>query len=134
MFMKDDDGKFLTDNGGRRIWDFRNASAVAYHTSAVAGYFASDKAPHTDAVFFDEGDSFACQYSCESHKTCKTMPDAKAWHIGDLRAWVGAAKIMADAGKRAILSSQNAFNGSSPDLWKEKPPHGCESFSLHALL
>ena len=65
---RDDDGKFLQANSAdplsdKRIWDFRNASAVAYHSNVVAGYFA-DKVTGAgvDAVFFDEGDSFACQY------------------------------------------------------------------------
>ena len=46
------------------------------------------------------------------------MPNATAWHKGDIAAWVGAAKVMAAAGKRAILSSQNAFAADSPELWK----------------
>ena len=69
---RDDDGKFLQANSAdplsdKRIWDFRNASAVAYHSNVVAGYFA-DKVTGAgvDAVFFDEGDSFACQYLLRS--------------------------------------------------------------------
>ena len=53
-----------------------------YHSHAVAGYFANHSA--VDAAFFEKGDSFACQYSCAYHKSCKTMPDAKAWHEGAL--------------------------------------------------
>ena len=116
MFMKDDNGAFLTQ-GAFRVWDFRNASAVAWHTEQVTGYFAD--ATGVDAVFFDEGDAFACQYDCNLHKTCKSMPNALEWHKGAVQAWVGAAKIMAAKGKRAILSSQNAFKNSSPELWKE---------------
>jgi len=129
FFMKDDDGKFLhgsADCGDTfRFWDFRNASAVAYHTEQVAGYFAGPRGMGVDAVFFDEGDAFACQYSCSGNNLCKTMPDAMEWHKGDVQAWVGAAKVMAAAGKRAILSSQNAFNANSPELWKEDRPRGC---------
>ena len=33
-----------------RFWDFRNASAVAYHTKQVTGYFAGQEG--VDAVFF----------------------------------------------------------------------------------
>ena len=128
---RDDDGKFLQANSAdplsdKRIWDFRNASAVAYHSNVVAGYFA-DKVTGAgvDAVFFDEGDSFACQYSCKANNLCKTMPNATAWHQGDIAAWVGAAKVMAAAGKRAILSSQNAFAADSPELWKEDNGKGC---------
>jgi hypothetical protein len=103
---------------------FRNASAVEFHTKAVAGYFANKTlAPHTDAVFFDEGDSLACRYNCKGLNTCKTMPSAEDWHMGDLRAWVGAAKIMAASGRRAILSSQNSFNASKPELFKEGSHH-----------
>ena len=76
-------------------------------------------------MFFDEGDSFACQYSCKANNLCKTMPNATAWHKGDIAAWVGAAKVMAAAGKRAILSSQNAFAADSPELWKEDNGKGC---------
>ena len=92
---------------------------MAYHSNVVAGYFA-DKVTGAgvDAVFFDEGDSFACRYSCKASNLCKTMPNATAWHKGDIAAWVGAAKVMAAAGKRAILSSQNAFATDSPELWK----------------
>ena len=53
------------------------------------------------------------------------MPTALEWHQGAIRAWVGAAKIMAQHGKRAILSSQNAFKAASPELWKERKPKGC---------
>ena len=78
---------------------------MAFHSNVVAGYFA-DKVTGAgvDAVFFDEGDSFACRYSCKASNLCKTMPNATAWHKGDIAAWVGAAKVMAAAGKRAILS------------------------------
>jgi len=119
MFMKDDAGHVLKQ-GTFFIWDFRNASAVAYHTK-LAGYFA-ENAPGVDAVFFDEGDSFACGYDCKQHNTCRTMPNASDWHKGAIQAWIGAAQVMASVGKRAILSSQNAFNGSSPELFKH---HGC---------
>ena len=124
MFMKNDHGEFLAPNGGMRIWDFRNQSAIDWHTKMVTGYFATN-ASGVDAVFFDEGDSFACQYDCRPHDTCKTMPSALEWHQGAIRAWVGAAKIMAQNGKRAILSSQNAFKSASPELWKERKPKGC---------
>ena len=44
---------------------------------------------------------------------------AEDWHMGDLRARVGGAKIMAASGRRAILSPQNSFNASKPELFKE---------------
>eukprot|EP01079_Euglenida_sp_SAG-EU17-18_P010838 gene10838-38_t len=122
MFLHDDHGR-LVRRGSFFIWDFRNSTAVAFHTEQVAGYFASQQA--VDGVFFDEGDSFACQYSCKAYDTCNTMPNATAWHTGALQAWVGAAQLMAQTGKRAILSSQNAFLPNTPELWKEAFPHGC---------
>lgn len=129
FWLKDDDGKFLKGGGcgspddpGNRYWDFRNASAVAYHTEVVTGFFAKQEG--VDAVFFDEGDSLACHYpgTCNRTKTCKSMPNATEWHHGALRAWAGAAKIMADAGKRAIISSQNAFGADFPELYRSR---GC---------
>ena len=108
------------------FWDFRNKSAVEYHTQMVAGYFADPvTGAGVDAVFFDEGDSFACQYRCEGVHKCQTMPNATAWHRGDIDAWVGAAKLMASVGKRAILSSQNTFEANAPLLWKEASGAGC---------
>eukprot|EP00729_Bicosta_minor_P006469 gene6469-3087_t len=126
FFLHDDQGNKILRNNGNLLWDFRNASAVQYHTEKVTGYFA-DKVTGAgvDAVFFDEGDSLACQYDCAGYKMCRTMPNATAWHEGDVDAWVGAAKIMAAAGKRAILSSQNGFAANSPILWKEAKPKGC---------
>ena len=41
------------------------------------------------------------------------------------KAGASAAQIMAAHGKRAILSSQNAFKAASPELWKERKPKGC---------
>ena len=121
MFLHDDSGKIIKQ-GENFLWDFRNATAVEFHTRQVTGYFA--RAPHVDAVFFDEGDALACQYDCKARGTCRTMPNATAWHEGAVQAWLGAARIMADAGKRAILSSQNAFAATSPELWKERAPGG----------
>ena len=51
MFMKNDKGDFLEPNGGMRIWDFRNQSAIDWHTKMVTGYFATN-ASSVDAVFF----------------------------------------------------------------------------------
>jgi hypothetical protein len=98
------------------MWDFRNESARQYLAAQVAGYFA--RAQGVDGVFFDEGDSFACHYSCRSHNTCKTMPSAKEWQAGAIQAWRLAAEEMARAGKHAIISSQNSFAASTPYLMK----------------
>merc|ERR1712050_689433 len=52
---------------------------------------------------------------------------------GALDAWAGSARIMAAAGKRAILSSQNAFKGNFPELWRSQ---GCplqEEYALAAI-
>ena len=97
---------------------------MAFHSNVVAGYFA-DKVTGAgvDAVFFDEGDSFACRYSCKASNLCKTMPNATAWHKGDIAAWVGAAKVMAAAGKRAILSSQ-VIRAIGAEGWIEGGPRG----------
>lgn len=123
FWVKDDDGERIggdTPNGA--MWDFRNASAREYLATEVAGYFA--RAEGVDGVFFDEGDSFACHYSCTQHNTCKTMPDAVEWQRGAIEAWKLAAEEMAKAGKHAIISSQNSFNATTPYLMKE-PKNGC---------
>jgi hypothetical protein len=149
FWVKDDDGKMIggdTPNGA--MWDFRNASAREYLATEVAGYFARAEGvdgvrlcsrqlltqpsfvrfatPHSnlEQVFFDEGDSFACHYSCTQHKTCKTMPDAVEWQRGAIEAWKLAAEEMAKAGKHAMISSQNSFNATTPYLMKE-PKNGC---------
>ena len=117
MWLHDDNGRIILANGdcgSNYLWDFRNQTAIDYHSNVVAGFFATQAG--VDGVFFDEGDSLACQYSCERYGTCKTMPDAVAWQQGAIKAWLGAAKVMAAAGKRAILSSQNGFKGSTPEL------------------
>lgn len=93
-----------------------------YLATQVAGYFA--RADGVDGVFFDEGDSFACHYSCTQHNTCKTMPNAVEWQRGAIEAWKLAAEEMARAGKHAMISSQNSFNASTPYLMKE-PKNGC---------
>ena len=125
FLMKDDEGHLLpgasAGGTGGAIWDFRNASARAYLAEYVAGYFA--RADGVDGVFFDEGDSFACHYSCEQHKTCKTMPNATEWQAGANEAWRLAAEEMARAGKHAVISSQNSFKKFTPYLMKT--PHGC---------
>jgi hypothetical protein len=53
------------------------------------------RAEGVDGVFFDEGDSFACHYSCKQHNTCKTMPNAVEWQQGAIQAWKLAAEEMA---------------------------------------
>jgi hypothetical protein len=139
FFVRDDDGRFVTGGatqcdgaGALRVWDFRNGSAVAYHTREVAGYFArSPQGDGVDAVFFGEGDSFACQYNCSALNTCHTMPNASAWFAGAVAAWVGAAQIMAAVGKRAIINSENAFEGNNPLLWWEDRELGRHHCPLH---
>lgn len=123
FWVKDDDGKRIGgDSAGGAMWDFRNASAREYLATEVAGYFA--RATGVDGVFFDEGDSFACHYSCKQRNTCKTMPDAVEWQRGAIEAWKLAAEEMAKAGKHALVSSQTSFNATTPYLMKQ-PKTGC---------
>ena len=75
FFVHDDDGKVIVQPNGFRFWDFRNASAVQYHTESVTGYFADAvTGAGVDAAFFDEGDAFACQYNCQANNLCR-IPD-----------------------------------------------------------
>jgi hypothetical protein len=130
FFVHDDRGQPIGgDTAGGKIWDFRNASARKYLAEEVAGYFA--RADGVDGVFFDEGDSFACHYSCKAHNTCKTMPDAKEWQAGAIQAWRLAAEEMAKVGKHVIISSQNSFKCAPAPHRTHRSPHEPTSAAAH---
>ena len=64
----------------------------------------------TDSVFIDEGDSI----TMFGHPGLATIEDRYAWSNGSVDAYRRSAALLAENGKRLVVSLKNGFDGAAP--------------------
>ena len=101
--------------GSKLTFDFRNTSMVDYFVDNIVGPWAADNV--TDSVFIDEGDSIAMF----GHPGLPTLADRYAWSNGSVDAYRRSAQLLADNGKRLVVSLKNGFRGAAPIAAKFPP-------------
>ena len=65
-----------------------------------------------DAVFIDEGDAVQCRWT--QHPALRNLSDVYAYSNASVQVYRRAARVLADGGKRLILSLKNGVRGAAP--------------------
>ena len=65
-----------------------------------------------DAVFIDEGDAVQCRWT--QFPALRNLSDVYAYANASVQVYRRAARVLADRGKRLILSLKNGMRGAAP--------------------